>query len=350
MSGPTDSDSNDDPEQVENDDSDTTDAEAPEEQAIPVVISPEFAESARRASEQLERQLQDTFGRIGRQLNLDLLDQQLKFLRTSVMPQVDQVWKQQAEFARRWHDQIFTREFQQTLEGLSRLRRSLPKVDLEFYRQAYLRACPPNWIDLGDGAEFDLLRLAEAGLPTAWVPRADVLQELLKAPEAERVAIFAERRAEILTDCRDVLSGVTSTELTEQVELLEEALLVAEQNKLAAAQALAAAIVDTVMRISIVPEKIRGYYKKVQEEIESRHENATLLELRWCAVHLPLTRALEYFDPTQGIPIPERFNRHASIHAVGRVQYTPANAIIAIALATSLVREVHELIIDQLDE
>jgi hypothetical protein len=52
------------------------------------------------------------------------------------------------------------------------------------------------------------------------------------------------------------------------------------------------------------------------------------------------------FDPSKGHSIPTKLNRHACAHAVGRVQYTPANAVIALALATSLIREAHQEIVD----
>lgn len=49
---------------------------------------------------------------------------------------------------------------------------------------------------------------------------------------------------------------------------------------------------------------------------------------------------LETFVP--GDPIPVEFNRHASVHAAGAVQYHPANALIALMIATSLLREAQE--------
>jgi hypothetical protein len=64
------------------------------------------------------------------------------------------------------------------------------------------------------------LEVTEAGLPTAWVPRASVLQELLDTIEADRPAVFAARRREVIEDCRAVLKDVTSPELAELVDML----------------------------------------------------------------------------------------------------------------------------------
>jgi hypothetical protein len=63
-------------------------------------------------------------------------------------------------------------------------------------------------------------------------------------------------------------------------------------------------------------------------------------------VHVPAIVALTKFDAPNGDPVPTIFNRHASAHAVGPEQYTEANTVIALALATSLVREAHQQIED----
>jgi hypothetical protein len=124
-----------------------------------------------------------------------------------------------------------------------------------------------------------------------------------------------------------------------------EALDGADDGRLASAQALAASIFDTALRKTL-PQRSGRYYTKVKAEIANRHENASIVEMRWGFVHVPAVVVLDELWEYKGDPIPTRFNRHASAHAVGRVQYTPANAVIALALATSLVREAHQEIVD----
>ncbi|MCE0764925.1 hypothetical protein LWC35_18740 [Pseudonocardia kujensis] len=208
--------------------------------------------------------------------------------------------------------------------------------------------CPPNWQDLEDDVDlWDLIEIAEDGLPTAWVPRKEVLKDLLAAADdTARRQVFCDRRDEILEDCRTALKEVTSAELAEYVDMLDEALTVAEAGHLAAAQAFAASIFDTVIRREIKPQKLNGYYGKVKEEIQARHENANMSELRWGVVFIPAVDVLEKFDAPKGDPVPEKFNRHASAHAVGKVQYTETNTVIALARSTSMVREAHEQIVE----
>jgi hypothetical protein len=246
------------------------------------------------------------------------------------------------EAVRRWAVQVPQLDLS-AITSIQEALRALPTIDFTKIRQAIRRGTPPNWDDLGDNVKFsELFEITETGLPTAWVPRASVLTELIHAAEADRHGVFSARRAETIEDCRAALKDVTSTELVDYVDMLDEALTVAEAGHLAAAQSLAASVFDTILRHTIKPQRIAGYYARVKTEIIDRHENAPVTELRWGLVHVAAVSALQMFNQPQGDPIPATFNRHASAHAVSRVQYTPANAIIALALATSLVREAHQ--------
>ena len=245
-------------------------------------------------------------------------------------------------------------ELQTNLSALTALQTSVARlvsgIDFGAIRRALRGGQPPNWDELGDRVRLStLLEITEAGLPTAWVPRASVLVELLEADEADRPGVFADRRSEIVEDCKTVLNDITSSELAELVELLNEALDVAHDGRMAAAQALAASIFDTILRKTF-PQQSGRYYAKVKAEIADRHEDASLAEMRWGFVHLPALIVLTDFWEHKGDTIPTKFNRHASAHAVGRAQYTPANAVIGLALATSLVREAHQVIVDKVVE
>jgi len=51
---------------------------------------------------------------------------------------------------------------------------------------------------------------------------------------------------------------------------------------------------------------------------------------------------LAFTEFWSGDPVPTRYNRHATAHATGAIQVTKLNAIAAILLATSLLRELYE--------
>ncbi|WP_157857469.1 hypothetical protein [Streptomyces yerevanensis] len=48
------------------------------------------------------------------------------------------------------------------------------------------------------------------------------------------------------------------------------------------------------------------------------------------------------YEPYFGPPVPKEYNRHATSHAAGPTQITPANALAAVMLAVGLVRELEE--------
>jgi hypothetical protein len=223
--------------------------------------------------------------------------------------------------------------------------------DFSALRQGLLRACPPNWRDLDDSIQLnDLFDLTEAGFPTAWVPRSSVLEELARADETGRAGVFERHREVVIEDCTELADEITSDELAGLVVLLKEALQVAATGQLRAAQALAASVLDTTLRHTFQPLRLTGFYKRVKDEISQRHENASMAELRWGLAHIPVVVVLAMFDPSQGDPVPSNFNRHASAHAAGLVQYTPANAVVALALATSLLREAQQEIVNTAED
>ncbi len=49
------------------------------------------------------------------------------------------------------------------------------------------------------------------------------------------------------------------------------------------------------------------------------------------------------FERHKGDKVPHTFSRHASVHAVSKVQYNKRNAAIALVLATSLVGFMNDL-------
>lgn len=114
------------------------------------------------------------------------------------------------------------------------------------------------------------------------------LTALVAADEADLPAVFCTHREDVLDDCTAVLSEITSAELADQVIQLTEALAVAKTGHMAAAQSLATSIFDTALRHTFEPKKMRGYYETVKNEIRDRHDNASMSELRWGIVHVPV--------------------------------------------------------------
>jgi len=52
--------------------------------------------------------------------------------------------------------------------------------------------------------------------------------------------------------------------------------------------------------------------------------------------------ALKEYHPGRGDPVPVEYGCHATIHAAGFVQYNDANAVTAVMVIVSILREMHE--------
>ncbi|MFF2331699.1 MULTISPECIES: hypothetical protein [unclassified Streptomyces] len=207
---------------------------------------------------------------------------------------------------------------------------------------------PENW--QGQRLDYrDMVRLMQEGVPLAWVPPADVIRLLLSADDASsRSKVIDDCRPEILISCREALSAVTDERLTAQRELLEECARAIENGTFSSAQALAANVWDNLMRgIAFAnPDLLTsdgrwsyGHIKRSAPSVEAE-EDATIGEFRRAAIFLPLPKTLEqFFHPK---PVPRSFNRHATAHATGTAQYTVPNAMTALMLAVSVLREIDD--------
>ncbi|MEU5972021.1 hypothetical protein [Streptomyces globisporus] len=207
---------------------------------------------------------------------------------------------------------------------------------------------PGNW--RGQRLDYrDMVRLMQEGVPLAWVPPADVIRQLLAADGASsRSKVIDDCRPEILASCREAMAEVTDQRLAAQRELLEECARAIESGMFSSAQALAANVWDTLMRgiafanPDLLTSKGTWSYGHIKRNVPSvkSEEDATIGEFRRAVVFLPLAKTLEEFWHPR--PVPPSFNRHATAHATGSVQYTASNAMTALMLAVSVLSEIDD--------
>jgi hypothetical protein len=208
------------------------------------------------------------------------------------------------------------------------------------------REVPSNW----SRESFDYTAMPpvlEEGTPLAWVPSAPVIRELLNASDAQaRARVLEVNAEEIVATCREALSAVSQQGLREQAALLGDCLTMVEADLSSGAQALAASVWDTVYRAVWRAEpslKTAGFFK--YKNVAKRHpkidlDDSTLRQFRQACVFAPFVKASEDFYDSH--PVPRAFNRHATVHAAGSSQYSRANALTALMLAVSLVRELEQ--------
>lgn len=185
--------------------------------------------------------------------------------------------------------------------------------------------------------------LGEAeGLSLMYVPRASVVTEVLGAEDtASRLRVLYQRRDEIMDDCVEQLDYCTDVELTELVPAAREAIECLRASMFLGAQALAASVLDSTLQ--------RVYDRDVYDAVKRRTKDGQPTQaledmgFRDSLVFVPVWTVYQQYWVHNGDPIPSTFARHASAHAVGAVQYTPANAVHSIMIATTLLRHTQEL-------
>lgn len=205
----------------------------------------------------------------------------------------------------------------------------------------------PNWPH--PMAYPALRRIAvEEGIPVAWVPRKDVLVELIAAEdELARELILLERAEDILEDCHLILKEVVAIRLQEPRQLLAQATgcvrkfpAPAQAFCLVAAACLAGDIADQQSLAKLKARLVRAAETPGLPPVG---------ELRRGLALLPVTATLTNFRPERGDAVPAKPNRHAVAHVLAAVQYSEHNALVSVMLATSLLRQLQDHL-DSFDE
>ncbi|MFF5475432.1 hypothetical protein [Streptomyces achromogenes] len=204
---------------------------------------------------------------------------------------------------------------------------------------------PENW--RGERLRrLDMLEVMEEGIPLVWTPSADVIRELLDAPDAPTRRKMLERQAPaVVEDCRTALTDVARTDLASEVDYLHDCLDSIGNGKYAAAQVLASSVLDTILRAMVradprLQNTKGGFtFHILSAQLPKATPDTLVGQFRAYCIHTSIHKAYEpYFGP----PVPEEYNRHATAHAAGPTQITLANALAAVMLAVGLVRELEE--------
>jgi hypothetical protein len=203
---------------------------------------------------------------------------------------------------------------------------------------------PPNWprdIDL-DAAQAVL---NDDGLPLVWVPRAEVVGEVLAAETREqRVAVLVARRTEIAEDCREALADVDHPRLLPQRRLLAAAVDALADGHDEAAQSLAVLVAETAVLQAGAAGHIDGIakhvklYERVKDAVRVNLDEAPVWLLRVAASLAPVAAFFTPFYPHKGDPVPTGMSRHVTVHFAFDEHYTEEHAVVAVLLMASLVR------------
>lgn len=196
-------------------------------------------------------------------------------------------------------------------------------------------ALPANLAPLAADVDLDQLWevLGAEGIALGSVPRTSLAAALLDAPrEQERRAILGRRLPDILDDCEEVASRITTGPLAHSAHHLVGALTTARDGHIASAQALLANILDSILRVLDESERKR----RTSHSESPTPEVFKTYPLREAVAMLPVWAAYARYRPEKNDPVPYRFNRHATAHSANsRRQYTKRNTAQAALVVTS---------------
>jgi hypothetical protein len=220
-----------------------------------------------------------------------------------------------------------------------------PWLDPQFANLADLRRqrYPLNWVsktlrtDLG--IAFPIIK--DEGIPLVYVPRADIFTPVLVAEDrAERIRILMQRKDDVLDDCADALTVDMHSNVEDQVPLVREAVSAYRTGVAAAAQALAVVACDTLIK-----SHIDYRYPNAQRRAIPGDLDAAILGniLRIELAVAPVVKFLTDWSPESGQPQPQELSRHVTVHHATTAHLRDDNGLIAVMLATGLIRALSEL-------
>lgn len=217
---------------------------------------------------------------------------------------------------------------------------SLPQFSPAFVAtlERLRESLPPNW-----SSDIDLEKVTtvvqDDGLPLVWVPRAEIVTELLAAQDrAARVDVFLSHVDELVEDCRTVLSAVSHESLSGQLPLAVKALDAYEAGHYEAAQALAVTVTETA-----VARALGNKYAEVKQKVLFDPDLMHFTEMRLRAALAPIGPFYTTWYASSGTPAPAALSRHVTVHQADHQHYTRGNATVAVLLVTSVLRALQEL-------
>jgi hypothetical protein len=229
-------------------------------------------------------------------------------------------------------------EFPNLLPSLEPIIDAFTKVLVPVFK-TIAESLPSNW---PPGIDFDALTTAirDDGIPLVWVPRAEIVTEVLAASDRRaKVDVLISHADQIVEDCKTVLGEVQHESLSGQKPLAVKALRAFEAGHYEAAQALAVVVTETVVTRAFEYES----YTKIKRAVSFEPDDVYIRELRAHAALAPIEVFFTTWHPGSGTPAPEVLSRHVSVHQADEEHYSRGDAVVAVLLVTSVLRALQEL-------
>jgi hypothetical protein len=216
---------------------------------------------------------------------------------------------------------------------------------------------PKNWQGTGIKPNRILDVAKESGIPVAWVPPADVLKELASEAPADRMAVIRSHAGEIITQCDQLLSECRDNWLGDKPALVGHAIAALKAGHHEAAMALAVSVGEELALWASVPHVLmfnsveeqdawtrmrrRNNYKLAETELAAvgTQRELSRVEILRHALIAPIPKFFAPFYARPGETIPATVSRHATVHKPTLKHLSSDNALLAIMLVVSILRE-----------
>jgi len=211
-------------------------------------------------------------------------------------------------------------------------------IDVEALRRAATRVHPRNLRgDYGIDDEILWQIMVDEGIPFFLVPDTESVAELrAQSDAAARRKVLVARAEPILGQCESLLVGVTDADATFFVEKVGDAIAAYRGGQPSAAQALATNVLDSTLQ-DYAALTHRDYVTGKRTAPGGLTRGAYVDDLPYVeAIALAPVVKAHQADNRPNPPKTE-YTRHGTTHRVSREQYTEANAVQAIMLATSVL-------------
>lgn len=208
-------------------------------------------------------------------------------------------------------------------------------------REQFAKRYPTNWPNGRVDLEFARDITEIEGIPLVYVPRAEIVSELLSEVDREtRVKILVNRTRDVLDDCTEALNGSVHEDLEPLRSLSLIAVDTLRSGSPQGAQAIAVNICDT-----LIGAHIGGNHTTARNScrIDDIYNLFLHNQLRIRLGTAPLVRLLTEWHPKNPRPRPAELSRHVTVHQAHPDHYTPGNAILSVMIATGLLRALNEM-------
>jgi hypothetical protein len=179
----------------------------------------------------------------------------------------------------------------------------------------------------------------DEGIPIAWVPDADILEELASAPDsATRSSLLIERRDDILENCRSATENIEHELITPLMPSVREVF-----DACASGFWMVGALASVQLTHSIVEALAWPSDRQRVQKFHALTSDVSLRGVMEQATRAPLVQFYEDWHPKSGRPRPVNLSRHVITHRFGPDQVVDRNCVVAVMLLASLVVTVDQL-------